>query len=161
MVCMSAAIVVLQKRKVSHARLWGIERRRSLARRGMNAEVELSTVAAFRPAGTSPKMSVWYLPLLKNWGGRTPTNRHLGFSCKVVCFVVWYLKCCELYLFGHWADTMVWVWRIPIHPLAQWHSSLGQNQAPFNWSLSLFGHNEVFQVLVHPGYWPWMHYLPL
>ena len=44
----SAAIVVLQKRKVSHARLWGIERRRSLARRGISAEVELSTVAAFR-----------------------------------------------------------------------------------------------------------------
>ena len=40
---MSAALVVLQKRKVSHARLWGIERRRSLARRGMNAEVEVST----------------------------------------------------------------------------------------------------------------------
>ena len=45
---MSAALIVPQKRKVSHARLWGIERRRSLARRGMNAEVEVSTAAAFR-----------------------------------------------------------------------------------------------------------------
>ena len=44
----SAAIVVLQKRKVSHARLWGIERRRSLAKQGVYTEAELSTAAAFR-----------------------------------------------------------------------------------------------------------------